>query len=324
MKNKIFLTSMLAVLVACPAFAEYGVNPAPNESGYIRFGENDTGTSVDAPCQANPLTFEGDDTLTSGTFVFTAGWTPKVYSVTYAAGTCGGTPVSPESRTYNVAYTTLGIGDGSGQSGVTVPTGYTFGGWTESVDGTSTGATRNDPYTYAAESVAGDITLTANCSANTYNVRYDCNGGSFTAAYSDGGSNYSDWSIAANHSQEVTYGGPYAFLNPSDVCEKAGENTSAWNCYIDTDPQGASVSATNTNNWSTANDVVCYASWAANVISLRWELDGGQMSTSNPATCDYGVAAGDTGGINGVQKPTREGYDFTGWYITDYEQPSEE
>lgn len=323
MKNKIFLTSMLAVLVACPAFAEYGVTPAPNESGYIRFGENDTGTSVNAPCQANPLTFEGDDTLTSGTFIFTAGWAPQVYNVTYDNGTCGGTGVT-DTRTYNVAYPILGLGSGTGDSGVTLPTGYTFNGWSETVNGTDSGETRNNPYTYAADSLVGDITLTANCSANTYNVRYDCNGGSFTTAYSNGGSNYEDWDNPTTHSQEVVYGGQYAFLNPSDVCEKAGENTSAWNCYIDTDPQGASVSAINTSSWSTANNVVCYASWAANVINLRWELDGGQMSVNNPATCDYGVAAGDTGGINGVQKPTRTGYDFTGWYITDYEQPSEE
>jgi hypothetical protein len=326
MKNKIFLTSMLAVLVACPAFAEYGINQAgqdpddsatwtSNTQGTITYGQGET--SVNAPCGAPPLVSNGQS-YTNGTFTFEAQWSPKQYNVTYDKGTCDGTGRTiSNGLTYGEDYTVLGLGDASDYSGVTEPTGYSFQGWTESLTG---GATRQPQYIYESWSTDGGLTLTANCTPNTYTVRYECgNGGIFTAAYSDGGSNYNDWSNAANHSQNVEYDAPYAAPAPAAVCTKTGATApSSWTCYEDVEngQQVATVSTTSTI-WNRTQNIVCKVEWEANVINLDWELNDGELptGTSTPSTCWYGSLATDDHGIRNVPKPTRTGYNFTGWEI---------
>ena len=70
MNKKIFLTSMVALMVACPAYAELvndpGSNP-PTQSGYI------ASTSSSEPCDTDPLMYQGQ-AVGYGTYTLTAQW----------------------------------------------------------------------------------------------------------------------------------------------------------------------------------------------------------------------------------------------------------
>ena len=73
MKNKLFLTSMLVMLTAVPAFA------ATNTATTLGLNSDDSGQigpdSTAENCYGNALTFE-NDVATGGTVIYTAGWTP--------------------------------------------------------------------------------------------------------------------------------------------------------------------------------------------------------------------------------------------------------
>ena len=80
MKKRLFLTSMFAVMLACPAYAEwpygYGVDPNVGQGqGYIGATTSSGGTSMtSAPCATSPLTDATDGSNNYGTYTLTAQW----------------------------------------------------------------------------------------------------------------------------------------------------------------------------------------------------------------------------------------------------------
>ena len=209
MRNKLFLTSMFAVMLACPAYASYFADPtgqSTNYSGQIAAG------STQEDCDSDPLQYQvpqgqGEN---YGTYTLTAQWTPIDYRVTYTPGTgCSGNGTTDTPVTYGSSYTiknysTAGI---TAQSGYTLPTSVTWtGDWTNgtsSVAGTQTSSN----YTPGAISyyIPNDLTLTVDCEANDYTVTYapgtGCQGGTTDTSVTYGSSytvkNYSTAGITA-------------------------------------------------------------------------------------------------------------------------------
>ncbi|MCQ2567991.1 MAG: InlB B-repeat-containing protein [Alphaproteobacteria bacterium] len=289
MKNKLFLTSMVAVMLACPAYATLVNDPdAQHQSGTIEQ------SSSSESCDADPLTYQGA-TGNYGTYTLTAQWDPNNYNVTYAVGTCDGSDKTySNALTYGQNYTVLGIG--ASDMTVTEPTGYTFNGWTESLSGN---ATRQPGYEYQPWNTDGGLTLTAQCSANNYQVKYVCDNGSVTGTLTP--------PTGETSPDPVTYGDPYTFWN-LDVCDAQGQTNQAWECVGDVTGNTIDQNA-NATSWATAENVTCTAQYAADMVDLIWKYENGNSDTQN--NCNYG-----NGNISIPANPSKPGYTFTGWKVT--------
>ena len=218
MKNKIFLTSMFAVMLAFPAYANlpYGVG-VDNSVG--TYGQGYIGTQVSAQdstaissadCDTSPLTDATNGSNNYGTYTLTAQWTPINYSVRYTPGTgCSGNGTTDTPVTYGTSYTVKNYSTASisAAAGYHLPTTVSWtGDWTNgtsSVAGTQT----NSNYTPGAISyyIPGNLTLTVDCEANDYTVTYapgtGCQGGTTDTSVTYGSSytvkNYSTAGITA-------------------------------------------------------------------------------------------------------------------------------
>ena len=175
MRNKIFLTSIIAMMVVnAPAFAvddimpanmfgvghtESGSTPygtAGNDpwNGYIGLIQNTDNVTATANCSADPLRYH-NTTPDRGTFTFEAQYSPKNYKVIYKRGSdCGGAldgnvdcddPANPSTcvgtAVFNENYTIKKVGSGTianGWSGVSIPDGYIFDHW----EGSSTNSAK--------------------------------------------------------------------------------------------------------------------------------------------------------------------------------------
>jgi len=144
------LLLFLAIFMACPAFATLGRNAAGD--GTL------TNTDYQSNCAANPLVYHNNE-ATSGTYTFVAKWEKKKYNVEYRPGTCSGRGTTlSNALEYDTDYTVLAPGANSATN-VTVPSGYQFDGWTESL----TGGVVNAGYKYEPWQTDGGLVLTANC-----------------------------------------------------------------------------------------------------------------------------------------------------------------
>ena len=94
-------------------------------------------------------------------------WRDKTYTVTYVPGdNCSGSGKTLPPVTHDTEHIVLGLGSADVNSGVTCEEeeGCTFSGWSKSTGGTvQPNATFN---------VTSDVTLTGQCSTNTYTVTY--------------------------------------------------------------------------------------------------------------------------------------------------------
>lgn len=134
--------------------------------------------------------------------------------------------------------------------------------------------------------VTADAEYYAVYSPIEYNIDYWLNGGSFTG--------------------DVTY----TFTVESGSVElaapvKSGADFEGW--YLSADYSGEPVTAIT----CAAADVTLYAKWSNVVYTVRYELNGGSLSASNPTT----VTADEEIVLN---EPLRGGYIFLGWYDEPY------
>lgn len=129
--------------------------PTPTRTGYTFAGW--TGSNG-ATAQTSVTIPKG----TTGDLTYTANWTPTSYSITYNlnSGSITGhrTSYTIETDTFTLVEPTR--------------TGYTFTGWTG-----SNGTTAQKSVT-VSKGTTGNLTYTANWTANTYTITYDNNGGS--------------------------------------------------------------------------------------------------------------------------------------------------
>ena len=324
MKNKIFLTSMFAVMLAFPAYAtpSVGTNNCPDGSddcGVIENGD------TSANCNATPLTYESSSD-NYGTYTLTAQWLPVDYTVTYLPGTgcIGGTTDS--NITYGSSYTVKNYST----AGIMPAPGYTLsnsgpwmGDWTNGSSSVA-GTEMNDNYNPGAINyyIPNNLTLTSpDCTPNQYTVTYDCAGGTVDSSLVD--------SVDSNGYgiDNVTYmTTSYVFQRQSDLCTYTNKTPAEFTCTHNAD--GTPWFAAQI--WDIPDNVTCTAHWDDTPYTITYDcgslpnnggtVNGGtfengtnNVDTVYNGTQNYGVkqnanGCGSTGQL--------DGYHFTGWECT--------
>lgn len=235
----------------------------------------DVENSVIAPSEPtrDGYTFAGWATTTAGTavtfpyappagnLILYAQWDPISYNLTFDSQ--GGTAVTG---------TTFDLESQIAEPEQSIRSGYTFEGWAT----TSSGIPVGFPYTASA----GDLTLYAQWTLNTYNLSFDSQGGSAVSPTTF------DVENDISEPEAPTRGG-YTF---------AGWAASTVGSAL-TFPYGAS-----------AGDLTLYAQWTLNTYNLTFDSQGGSDVPAATFDVENPVAA--------PSAPTRDGYTFTGWSTT--------
>ena len=356
--KKIFLTSGIIVCMACPAFATgYGFSGTSvsddGNGGYTANTSNNTSPEV-AIADISGETIGGACVQPilgaySGAVTLTAKWiADSGLSLIYAEGSHGTSSVSnmPTSPVTDLTHGnpfTIATGPSA--------TGYTFTGWSSNWN-LETDTNTTTPYSYTGTPITYGMTsghtptLTAQWTAHSYTVTYDCNssvGGDGTPATGGGTLHYDDnataFTWASNTDASQCYKNGYHFTGwtcsvPAadttnntavDVLTNGGitaDNTagSSYSCGVSSGHRTCSGSGV--TNWapfatvSNGATITCYAQYAANTITLNWD-DGDNNNSTNLVTvttdnqsCQY------SGGIELPANPTRSGYTFNGWDVS--------
>ncbi|MDQ0360458.1 InlB B-repeat-containing protein [Breznakia pachnodae] len=154
--------------------------------------------------------------------------------------------------------------------------GYHFAGWYDS-------PLFSNKVTGVSATTAEDIKLYAKWEASEYKITYEL----------DGGINH------LNNPTKYVFGtGVTSFDKPT----KEGYHFAGWYDSPLFTNKVTSVSAT------TTEDIKLYAKWEAINYTIDYELDGGINHLNNPTKYVFGT------GVTSFDKPTKEGYNFAGWY----------
>ncbi|MFQ6727471.1 MAG: InlB B-repeat-containing protein [Alphaproteobacteria bacterium] len=267
----------------------------------------------------NQWTGETPWTRTTELIVYAA-YTPKQYNVTYAVGTCRGTDKTYNGAlTYDANYTVLGT-NATGMT-VTVPAGYTFNGWKESLSGNTV---RAAGYQYKPWQTDSNLTLTAQCSANNINITFDCAKPTAGAAIPGVSGTYpvtASETVSANPATiQIAMDGTGKI---NQTCSLNGWTFDGWSCStgLTSDSAGnhsvlfITKAQTETAGggyqvyMKNAAGVTCKAKWTQNHITLNWNKNGADSADIAATACDY------DGSITLPTAPTRNGYTFQGWTV---------
>ena len=251
---------------------DYGVAENLTANSFTRTGYTFGGWATSSGGSAAYTDGQSYTHATAGNVTLYAVWAANSYSVIFDNDGGSGS-MSNQSVDYGVAENLT--------ANSFTRTGYTFGGWATSSGG-SAAYTDGQSYTHAT---AGNVTLYAVWTANSYSVIFDNDGGSGSM------SNQSvDYGVAENLTANSFTRTGYTF---------GGWATSSGGSAAYTDGQSYTH--------ATAGNVTLYAVWAANSYSVIFDNDGGSGSMSNQSV-DYGVAENLT-----ANSFTRTGYTFGGW-----------
>ena len=231
----------------------------PSRAGYTFDGWSGTdidGTALNLTIPANSI----------GNREYTAHWTANDYTLEFDAQ--GGTVSSASiTVTYDAAV---------GELPTPGRTGYTFGGWYTGTGGAGTKYTADTVY-----QTAGDLTLHACWTLNTYALAYDLAGGT------------------ADNPASYTVEDPALTLaNPS----RAGYTFAGWS---GTDIVGTTLGVTIPANSIGNREYTAH--WTLITYGIRYDLDGGTLDKPNPDSYTVESAA-----IT-LNNPEKEGYTFVGW-----------
>ena len=208
-----------------------------------------------------------------------AKWTANTYNIT--VNNNGGSGTSSTTYTFSSSSQTKTISKPT-------RTGYTFSSWTVSCSGGS--PTISDTTLTIPANCTGAITLTANWTANTYNITVNNNGGSGTS---------STTYTFSSSSQTKTISKPtranYTFTGWTVSCSGGSPTVSGTTLTIP-------ASCTGT--------ITLTANWKLNTFNIIVNLDGG-TGVSN--TTYDGSSASQT---KTIASPTRTGYIFSGWTVS--------
>ena len=208
----------------------------------------------------------------TGDRTYTATWTPISYSISYDLDGGSVSPANPASYTIETASFTL-----------TNPTkpGYTFAGWT------GTGLSAAAMSVTIAQGSTGDRSYTATWTEDVYNITYTLGGGTNAAG------NPATYKVTT---ETITLADP----------TRNGYTFDGWTgSNGDTPQKGVQIVKGSTG------DKAYTANWTAIVYTISYELDGGSVSGTNPAS--YTIESGAITLVN----PTKAGYAFAGWTGTD-------
>jgi len=163
-----------------------------------------------------------------------------------------------------------------------------------------------------------------------YNVRLNANvpdtESTLQVLHQNGISSYIYNSTSRYFSRELTYDDSQDMLSPDVYSLKGYHLISRSNWYTEkTGGNTVSAPCNNTKteypdwtekNWNlTTTDgatVDLYARWQANNYKIAYNLNGGTYGTSHPTSADYDTMVT-------IDNPSKAGYTFTGWAITEYD-----
>ena len=202
---------------------------------------------------------------------YTANWTPIKYNIKYELD--GGVLSTTNPTEYTVETETFTLNNPTKE-------GYIFKGWSTSLTSTSS---YNATMTVEKGST-GDKEFRAVWQIITYNISYNLNGGTLTNV-----SNPTSYNITTE---------TFTLNNPT----RKGYTFKGWTgSNGNTAQTSVSIAKGSMENKSyTAN-------WTPIKYNIKYELDGGVLSTTNPT--EYTVET-ETFTLN---NPTKEGYTFKGW-----------
>ena len=221
-------------------------------------------------------------TLTGGLTLY-AKWTEITYTVTYNVNGASGNP----ERSVDT-YTFTG-------GAITLPrvasmskTGYIFGGWSESVNGSAISG---------AYTPTTNKTLYARWTAASYSITYNSN-------------NPTSGSPSAN-SDSYTTGGSAVTLATVGSLVKTGYTFNGWSTRIN----DISTKVLNSGNYTTTAPVILYALWTANSYSVTYSTQNASSGSAPTDTTVFNI--GNTVNVKAnIGNLTRPGYTFAGWTIT--------
>jgi uncharacterized repeat protein (TIGR02543 family) len=162
-------------------------------------------------------------------------------------------------------------------------TGYTFTGWNTASNGSGTAYANQASYGPIG---AGDVTLYAQWSINTYYVQFNANGGSGSMS-----------------NQGIVYGQSAALT--ANAFSRTGYTFTGWN----TASNGSGTAYANQTSYGPmgSGNVTLYAQWTANTYYVAFNANTGSGSMSD-MTFIYDVAQNLT-----ANSFSKTGYTFIGW-----------
>lgn len=240
--------------------------PQPTRSGYTFTGWTGTGLSS----ATKSVTVNKGST---GNRSYTANWSANGYTISFnynkpstAAGAMSGNGTTSKGVTYAAAYGTL--------PQPSMP-GWTFNGWYTAASG---GSRISATTTYTA---AGNQTLYAHWTLNTYSISYNANGGSLSGQKTSYNVNTDSFALPTPTKNGYTFTG------------WTGSNGTTAQKSV-TIAKGSTGNRNYTANWTPTN------------YSISYTLNGGSL---NGQRTSYNI---ETANFT-LPMPTRNGYTFTGW-----------
>ena len=240
-----------------------------------------TGTSYSPEQSVKNYTSENNKTIN-----IYAGWNVNTYYISFKAGSCGSGSMSNMTMKYTDVKNL--------SPNAFTRTGYSFKNWSGSDGKTYTNSQEVNRLTATN---GATITMTANCSANTYTVTFDANGGN----------------TPSPTSKSVTYGGTYGTLA---TISRTGYTFKGW--Y--TAASGGTKIESSTKVTITSNQTL-YAQWDINYYSVtisRNNTSYGTVSNSSvsiPYGTTYSVS-GNTLTFSNATKVTASAIAVTGYTTT--------
>lgn len=227
----------------------------------------------------------------SGAFTTTADvtlyarWVAASYAITYNSnGATSGTP-SATSGSYTTGGTAITLASQSTMS----RTGYTFDGWSTTVNNAASKITNSGTYTISAP-----VILYALWNAIDYSVTYSTQGSTSGAAPTD--------STLYNISQNVV-----VKANTGNLA-KTGFSFAGWT--IASDGSGTVYQSGDTYQVASSN-ITLYPKWTANTYTITYNTNG---ASGAPSRSSDSYTTGDPGlSLPNVGTMVRTGYDFAGW-----------
>ena len=262
---------------------------------FFDFGAGGVEASLDNQTDYKALTKSGEYYVWNHSFGNQIGTTEHTIYVKDALGNAGSykfTVGNTDSNVYSITYNLNG-GTMSGQKtnytvadSFTLPqptkTGYTFSGWTGS-NGTTPQKT-----VPINKGTRGNLSYTANWSANQYTVSYDANGGTGTMD-ADTATYNENYITKAN---QFTRTG-YRFVGWTENADGSGSNWTSW--------------IGKPWKWTYTKNITLYAKWKPQTYTITYEPNGGvgdsftQMATYNEIF------------TTAENQFTKTGYSFVGW-----------
>jgi len=163
--------------------------------------------------------------------------------------------------------------------------GYSFAGWSTTSDGI---AQYDNEANVTNISEGNDVELYAIWKANTYEIKYNANGGNGTMS-----------STSATYDKEVQLS--------SNTYTRTGYSFAGWSTSKDNTVEY--LNNQKVTNLVDSGTTTLYAIWNLETYTITYNLDGGTIGGTNPTTYTY-----ESNDITLI-KPTREDYVFAGWSI---------